>query len=93
MIKEFVLRVLRRRADPVMLLKRIAAPNLELRTLVHVGAHLAQEREKYEACGYRDILWIEGSPDIHDRTTTIGGRPPGECRDEIKRTAATGVHG
>ncbi len=71
MIKDIILRVLRRRADPVMLLKRIASPHLELRTLVHVGAHLAQEREKYEACGYRDILWIEGSPDIHDRLAKI----------------------
>ena len=36
-----------------------------LKTLVHVGAHLAQERDVYERMGFQDILWIEGAPDTY----------------------------
>lgn len=36
-----------------------------LKTLVHVGAHLAQERAVYERMGFQDILWIEGAPDTY----------------------------
>ena len=58
-------RLLRRKADPLRLLARKAPPGLQLRTLVHVGAHLGQERHGYEALGYRDMLWIEGSERVH----------------------------
>jgi FkbM family methyltransferase len=58
---------LRRKADPLGLLRQLAPDTLELTRLVHVGAHLAQERGHYEALGYRKILWIEGSPAVHAR--------------------------
>ncbi|MEZ6131736.1 MAG: FkbM family methyltransferase [Planctomycetaceae bacterium] len=38
-----------------------------LKTLVHVGAHLAQERELYERMGFQDVLWIEGAPETYQR--------------------------
>jgi len=58
-------RLLRRKTDPLRLLARKAPPGLRLRTLVHVGAHLGQERHAYEALGYTDMLWIEGSARVH----------------------------
>jgi FkbM family methyltransferase len=60
-------KMLRRKTDPVQLLARLAPAGLGLHRLVHVGAHLGQERHRYEALGYRDILWIEGAPDVHAR--------------------------
>lgn len=60
-------KVLRRKSDPVALLSRLAPPGLGLARLVHVGAHLGQERHRYEALGYRQVLWIEGSQSVHDR--------------------------
>jgi FkbM family methyltransferase len=60
-------KMLRRKADPVQLLGRLAPPGLRLQRLVHVGAHLGQERHRYDALGYRDILWIEGAQEVHAR--------------------------
>ncbi len=62
-----LLKILRRKADPLMLLKRVADPSVAMKTLVHVGAHLAQERHGYEALGYRRLLWIEASSEVHAR--------------------------
>ena len=56
---------LRRKVDPVDLLHRIAPQSLSLKTLVHVGAHLAQEIEQYESHGYQRIMWIEASAQVH----------------------------
>jgi FkbM family methyltransferase len=60
-------KVLRRKSDPVQLLARLAPAGLALERLVHVGAHLGQERHRYEALGYIKVLWIEGSQSVHDR--------------------------
>jgi FkbM family methyltransferase len=54
-----------RRKHPILHLEGTGAR--QLKTLVHVGAHLAQERTLYERMGFGDILWIEGSPDIYQR--------------------------
>ncbi len=62
-----LLKMMRRKADPLGLLARLAQPGLRLNSLVHVGAHLAQERHAYEALGYRRMLWIEGAADVHAR--------------------------
>ena len=64
-------KLLRRKAVPTTLLRKLAPAGLRLETLVHVGAHLAQERHEYESCGYRKILWIEGSQQVHERLVTI----------------------
>lgn len=60
-------KMLRRKADPVKLLSDLAPPGLGLERLVHVGAHLGQERHRYEALGYRRLLWVEGSREVHAR--------------------------
>lgn len=56
-----------REDDPLRLLARLTPGDIDLDTLVHVGAHLAQERRQYEAHGFREILWIEGSPATYRR--------------------------
>lgn len=63
----YLKKMLRRKTDPLALLSRLAPQGLELTRMVHVGAHLAQERHHYEGLGYRKILWIEGSQDVHTR--------------------------
>lgn len=60
-------KVLRRKRDPVQLLSQLAPAGLELQRLVHVGAHMAQERHRYEMLGYSRILWVEGARAVHDR--------------------------
>lgn len=60
-----------REHDPLRLLARLTPGDIDLDTLVHVGAHLAQERRKYEAHGFREILWIEGSPATYRRLRAV----------------------
>lgn len=67
----YLSRLLRRKANPIELLNKLSAPGSRMETIVHVGAHLAQERFAYEAAGYRRILWIEASPKIHARLVQI----------------------
>ena len=55
-----------KRKNPILHLEGTVAVR-PLRTLVHVGEHLAQERTLYERMGFRDILWIEGSPETYRR--------------------------
>lgn len=40
---------------------------LNIRGVVHVGAHLGQEAQVYRACGIERQLWIEPQPDIFAR--------------------------
>ncbi|MBC7967242.1 MAG: FkbM family methyltransferase [Fuerstia sp.] len=53
-----------KRKNPILHLEGAVGVQ-RLRTLVHVGAHLAQERNIYERMGFQDILWIEGAPDTY----------------------------
>jgi FkbM family methyltransferase len=64
-------RYLRRKSDPIDLLVSLLGRKTNLRTLVHVGAHVGQERGHYEAAGFMKILWIEGSPTTHERLAVI----------------------
>jgi len=32
--------------------------------LIHIGAHLAQEKESYESQGFKNLFWIEANPDV-----------------------------
>jgi FkbM family methyltransferase len=69
--------LLRRRRDPIY---RFAwrRPKPPPRKIIHVGAHLAQERFKYEQLGYTGILWVEGSPATAKRLReVIAGHSPG----------------
>ena len=61
---------LRRRRDPIYrLASRRAQP--PPRRLIHIGAHLAEERHKYDLLGYTDVLWVEGAPATAARLRTI----------------------
>jgi len=62
---------LRRKTDPIELLHRLAPVDAQLETIVHVGAHLAQERSHYESHGYKQIMWIEASEEIHGRLAEV----------------------
>jgi FkbM family methyltransferase len=35
--------------------------------VIHAGAHLGEEASAYAASGVKDVLWIEGNPDLVDR--------------------------
>jgi FkbM family methyltransferase len=35
---------------------------MKITGVVHVGAHIGQEAEDYEACGIEHVLWIEANP-------------------------------
>ncbi len=70
----------RRKANPVLLLQKLAPAKLRLETIVHVGAHLAQERHEYESCGYRSVMWIEGSQEVHERLAAILGNHAGTAK-------------
>tara|TARA_R110002049_G_scaffold46487_1_gene135141 strand:- start:87712 stop:88404 length:693 start_codon:yes stop_codon:yes gene_type:complete len=77
---ESVVKYLRRKTDPIDLLGKLAPPTTKLKTLVHVGAHIAQERSHYESHGYENILWIEGSAEIHQRLVKILADHQGPAR-------------
>ena len=67
----YLLRYLRRKVDPLDLLVRLAKGKSPFKTLVHVGAHLAQERTRYEDAGLEKILWIEGSPTTYSKLSKL----------------------
>lgn len=71
MRSSYVSRFLRRKAKPIDLLAKLSARDGDLKTIVHVGAHVAQERFAYETAGYRRILWIEASPRTYARLAEI----------------------
>jgi FkbM family methyltransferase len=72
-----VLKFLRRKCDPIELLERLVPENTPLENIVHVGAHLAQERCHYELHGYKNVLWVEGSEQIYRRLVDIVGNHHG----------------
>ena len=37
---------------------------MKITGVVHVGAHIGQEAEAYEACGIQRVLWIEANPEL-----------------------------
>ncbi|TWT95624.1 FkbM family methyltransferase [Neorhodopirellula pilleata] len=46
-------------------------------TVVHVGAHLAQEAERYESVCARRVLWVEAAPDTYEKLQqTLSRRDP-----------------
>jgi FkbM family methyltransferase len=49
-------------------------------TIIHCGAHLAEELEEYEKVGWRKIVWIEANPNLITRLT---GRLHGHPNSEV----------
>ena len=68
-VLKFARKMIRRKVNPVSLLHTLNPSGSPLRKLIHVGAHMGQERHLYESCGYDEVLWIEGSPSVHARLT------------------------
>ncbi|HMN51628.1 MAG TPA: FkbM family methyltransferase [Xanthobacteraceae bacterium] len=52
------------RRKPFEFLHCLARGRFEIGSVIHVGAHLGQERVRYRELGAREVLWIEGSPSI-----------------------------
>lgn len=46
-------------------------PDFRPRTIVHVGAHLAEELAAYEAVSPQTIVWIEADPELYCRLVGI----------------------
>jgi FkbM family methyltransferase len=44
---------------------------IEPAPLIHVGAHLAQERDDYRNLGFEPVLWFEAQPEIAKRSEEI----------------------
>jgi FkbM family methyltransferase len=68
---------LRKPRDGFSLLKEGWGRKLGLTNAVHVGAHLAEERDVYEALGFSDVLWIEASAEIYQDLVRSLARPTG----------------
>src|SRR5258708_29419508 len=39
--------------------------------VVHAGAHLGEEALAYASSGAKDVLWVEGNPDLIDRLRAV----------------------
>lgn len=44
--------------------------NLQIKTILHVGAHLAEERDDYFNNGCSKVVWIEANPDLITKLKT-----------------------
>ena len=38
--------------------------NLNIKTILHVGAHIAEEKEAYFSNGCEKVIWVEGNPEL-----------------------------
>ena len=45
------------------------------KSVLHIGAHLAEESEMYQSAGWNEVLWIEANPalmtDLRKKSGTI----------------------
>jgi FkbM family methyltransferase len=48
-----------------------AEHDLRIDRVIHAGGHLGEEAPAYQQAGAREVLWIEGNPDLIPRLTTI----------------------
>jgi len=59
-----------------MLLNRRYIPFSEIKGIIHVGAHEAEELELYTASGISQVLWIEANPSLQEIVRAkIGSHP------------------
>lgn len=59
------------RLSPMRLLRALARDGIEINSVVHCGAHYAEERCFYEDIGARRVVWIEGSAGIHSELARL----------------------
>ena len=52
--------------------------NVRPRSVIHVGAHLGEEAEDYQAAGVQDVLWVEGNCALMDDLIAHVKRYPGQ---------------
>lgn len=38
--------------------------NLKISGVLHIGAHLGEEAEAYDEAGIKNVIWVEGNPDL-----------------------------
>lgn len=41
--------------------------NLKIRGIIHIGAHMMQEKALYDLGGIKNVIWLEGNPLIYER--------------------------
>lgn len=41
--------------------------SMNISGILHLGAHVLQEKSAYNSAGIDNIIWIEGNPDVYDR--------------------------
>lgn len=46
---------------------------MQVHGVIHVGAHMGEEHEAYQAAGVKDVLWIEGDPAVAKRLKRLLG--------------------
>ena len=44
-----------------VLIKKYSIPTLGV---IHIGAHQAEEADVYRDCGFKNVIWIEGNPEL-----------------------------
>jgi len=66
-MQKYLLPILRRMFErkPLKFLSVLSFRRFPIRQVIHVGAHLGQERRRYRKMGVREVLWVEGSPSTH----------------------------
>ncbi len=51
---------------------------MKLSGVIHAGAHHAEEAKAYRQLGVKDVIWIEGNPDLKPTLERILNRFPGQ---------------
>ncbi len=41
--------------------------DIDLGTVLHLGAHLGEEADQYQRAGAREVVWVEADPDVAER--------------------------
>jgi FkbM family methyltransferase len=45
--------------------------DLDIRGVLHVGAHLGEEAALYDSLGIKKVIWIDGNPDVMDKLHAV----------------------
>ena len=51
--------------------KLISTYNLKIRGVIHMGAHLLEEKSFYNSANINNIIWIEGNPSIFEKSKSL----------------------
>ncbi len=78
------------KTDPIRLLRQMAPAGLKLETLVHVGAHLAQERHSLRGVRLSARLMDRRVPEVYGRLSKVLERHQGTAQHEACCALLTG---